>query len=154
MKLTQKRMPFITEEFTLTDGSVKVYTKRLLRMNRYEIPYKALTPTHSEVRSLPLFWAIFSAVSAVICLFFLYGAIWHSEGDSRLGLSVLVLMSFIVSLCGWIGFIERHVDMIIVPPCKPGYPALYIRRTIPSSEVAMEFISKLKERIEDASPPF
>lgn len=147
MKLVQKRFPVGSVAFEIADEVLRVESKSPLRSQSYEIPFRDIGTTTSKVRQFPLVWFIFAALSSCALVASVVG-LFVAQGDSKLGMGALVVMSGVFSALAWYGFFERRIDFVIIHSREAGHALVYLRRTSPSVRHVEEFVEILKERSE------
>jgi hypothetical protein len=76
--------------------------------------------------------------------------IFFADGDSKLGIAALVLMSGTFSALAWYGFLERKIDFVIIHSRHDRRALVYLHRTNPSIRHVEEFVEILKERSESS----
>ena len=146
MNLHQKRYPFGSVTFSISDTVVRVQEKRLLSSKSFEVPLRDFGTSVSTVRQFPLGWCIaasFSSLVAVACIV----ALFAGYGEP-LGMGACLLMSGVFTALAWHGFLERKIDLVVLHARDAGHGVLFLHRTKPSVRHVEEFVEIAKERIE------
>jgi len=148
MKLQQKRYPFGSVTFSLSDATVRVEETRFLSSRSFEIPLRTIADSTSSIRQFPLLWCVVASLATLGTLGVLVG-VFVGVGDTA-GMLACVLMGSVFSALAWHGFSERKIDVLILHARESGQGIIFLRRTDPSPRHVDEFIEILKERV-DAS---
>jgi hypothetical protein len=149
MKLQQKRYPFGSVTFALSDTVIRVEEKSLLSSKSFEIPLYAVASSTSMVRQFPLLWGL-AASGATIATLGMVVAVFFNVGDSA-GMIACVLMGSVFSGLAWHGFFERKIDFVILHSRESGQGIVFLRRTEPSVRHVEEFVEIVKERVSSCS---
>jgi hypothetical protein len=144
MNLSQKRFPFGSVRFALSDTLIRVEEKRLLSSRSFEIPLHAIASSTSSVRQFPLLWCLVASFATIATLGALIG-VFAEVGDSA-GMIAVVLMGSVFSGLAWHGFFQRKIDFVILHSRESGQGVIFLRRTDPSVRHVEEFVDIVKER--------
>lgn len=144
MQLQQKRYPFGSVTFSLSDTMVRVEEKRFLGSRSFEIPLRAIAAGTSSICQFPLLWCVVASFATVATLGALIG-VFVGIGDTA-GMIACVLMGSVFSALAWHGFFERKIDVLILHARESGQGVIFLRRADPSPRHVEEFIEIVKER--------
>lgn len=151
MTLHQKRSPFGSVTFTISDTMLRVEEKKLLNSRSFEVPLREIGGRTSTVRQFPLLWLLIAVVASGVTALFIAG-IFTTTGDSRLGMMALVLMCTVFTALAWHGFVERKIDFVILHARESGHGLIFIHRTKPTPRHVEEFVEIVKERCDSSRP--
>jgi hypothetical protein len=146
MNLQQKRYPFGSVTYSLTDTMLFVEEKRFLGSRSFEVPLRDIGSSVSKTRQFPLGWCIVASLATAVALGTLVG-VFVGVGDTA-GMLACVLMSSVFSALAWHGFFERKIDLVILHARDTGYGLIFLQRTKPSVRHVEEFVQIVKERLE------
>ncbi len=145
MHLEQKRYPFGSVTFSISDTMLRVEEKRLLSSRSFEVPLRDIGNSTSTVRRFPLLWLLIAVAATCVTLGFGAG-IFVTAGDARLGMMAFILMGVVFSGLAWHGFLERKIDFVILHARDTGQGLIFLNRTKPSVRHVQEFVEIVKER--------